>query len=593
MRRLRRGLLLMLALLLAVATSSCVSLPRGGPVHAKTVADNGEGETLVDYTPAGPRAGSAPVPLVDNWLTSMTATPLNTYVAREFLTAASSTHWVPERGTVVYGTQELLPRPGGVVVLRLHDVVELDDRGAWRGDPTAGRGRDYDLKLVREDGQWRISHPPDRLLIPRAHLDSQYQQYLLYFANTSSQILVPEPVYVPRGRQAPTLLVTGLLKGPERNLGGVERTFLPPGTSLDGISVPVTHNGTAEVPLSDEVLDANNDELKLVFAQLAWTLSQVPGVQRLRVTVSGTPIDLKGTEDKVAVSDFSELDPSLAWASASLYGVRDRRVVLDSSTGEQQTSGPFGVLPLAPRWIAVDPLAQHVAGVSTDGRKVVVADRDGVSGRVATLADTSTVYEDGTQLLRPAYDLYGQLWIVDRTRSGARLTVVRSGVGRSLDAPGLTGARVSRFLLSRDGTRLVTEVSRAGRDQLYVARVRRDGSGRVLSISRARRLVMEGAPNHVRDIAWRTPTALAVLAAPSGGVSEVLLVKVDGSTDAADLSTDAALFRGRAVRLVTSPSTGAPLFLETSAGRLYVLSGRGQWKTSSIKPGLRSPTFVG
>lgn len=593
MRPARRILLLLVALLLVVATSSCVSLPHEGPVRAKSVADNGEGETLVDYTPAGPRAGSSPVPLVDNWLTSMTATPLNTYVAREFLTAASSTRWVPERGTVVYGSQELVMRRGGVVMLRLRGVVELDDRGAWRGDPTAGRGHDYLLRVVRQDGEWRISNPPDRLLIPRAHLQSQYQQYLLYFLNTSAQILVPEPVYVPRGRQAPTLLVAGLLKGPERHLGGVEQTFLPPGTALDGISVPVSRNGTAEVPLSDEVLDAGNDELRLVFAQLAWTLSQVPGVRRLRITVSGTPIDLKGAQDEVSVTDFSDLDPSLAWASAALYGVRDRRVVTESSSGEEQTSGPFGVLPLAPRWIAVDPLAQHVAGVSADGRTVIVANRDGVAGRVATLAETRTVYEGGTDVLRPAYDLYGQLWVVDRTRVGARWSVVRSGVSRSLEAPGLTGATVSRFLLSRDGTRLVAEVTRGGKDLLYVARVRRDGAGRVLSVSRARRLVMEGAPDRIRDIAWRTPAALAVLAAPSGGTSEVLLVNVDGSSDAADLSSDAALFRGRAERLVTSPSAGAFLYLETSAGRLYVLSSRGQWKSSSVKPGLRAPTFVG
>jgi hypothetical protein len=583
----------MVALLLAVATSSCVSLPSDGPVRAKSVADNGEGETLVDYTPAGPKAGSAPVPLVDNWLTSMTATPMDTRVARKFLTSTSRTRWVPEQGTVVYGSQELLPRPGGVVILRLRDVVELDERGAWRGDPTAGRGHDYVLKLAREEGQWRISHPPDRLLIPRAHLDSQYHQYLLYFANTSAQVLVPEPVYVPRGRQAPTLLVSGLLKGPERNLAGVERTFVPRGTSLDGTSVPVTRAGTAEVRLSDEVLDAGNDELKLVFAQLAWTLGQVPGVQRLRVTVDGRPIDLKGTGDEAAVSDFSELDPSLAWASASLYGVRDRRVVTDNSTGEQPITGAFGVLPLAPRWIAVDPLAQHVAGVSPDGRRVTVANRDAVSGHVATSADTRTVYQGGTQLLRPAYDLYGQLWLVDRTRAGARLSVVRGTASRTLDAPGLTGAPVSRFLMSRDGTRLVTEVSGAGSDQLYVARVRRDGSGRVLSVTRARRLVMAGAPDRIRDIAWRTPTAVAVLAAPSGGASEVLLVNVDGSSDATDLSTDAAVFRGRAVRLVTSPSAGTPLYLETSTGRLYVLSSRGQWKRSSIRPGLGSPTFVG
>jgi hypothetical protein len=496
---------------------------------------------------------------------------------------------VPERGTVVYGSQELVSRPHGVVMLRLRDVVELDDRGAWRGDPTAGAGHDYLLRLVREGGQWRINHPPDRLLIPREHFESQYQQHSLYFVNKSAQVLVPEPVYVPRGRQAPTLLVAGLLKGPEGDLEGVERTFVPRGTALDGISVPVTRFGTAEVPLSDEVLDADNDQLKLVFAQLAWTLAQVPGVQRLKVTVSGTPIELPGGSDNVRIDDFSELDPSLAWASAALYGVRDRRVVSYASQGETRTTGPFGVLPLAPRWISVDPLTQHIAGVTPDGHKVLEANLDGVSGRPAGLPDTRTVYTTGTQVLRPSYDLAGQLWLVDRSRAGARLSVVRSGVSRTLTAPGVTGASVSRFLVSRDGTRLVSEVRRDGRDGLFVSRLRRDAQGRVLSVSAAHRLAIDGAP----DIAWRSPTVVAVLAAPSGGGSEVLLVKVDGSSDAADLGVDATPFRGRAVRMVTAPSSGAPLYVETSAGGLYALSSHGVWKRSSIRAGLGAPTFVG
>lgn len=589
----RRAVLLLVGLVLVVATSGCVSLPDDGPVQARSVVDNGEGETLVDYIPAGPKTGSAPVPLVDNWLTSMTATPRNTRVARQFLTASSSTSWVPEKGTVVYGSQDLVTRRGGVVMLRLRDVVELDGRGAWRGDPTAGKGHDYRLRLVREDGQWRIGHPPDRLLIPRAHLDTKYQQLALYFANRSAQVLVPEPVYVPRGRQAPTLLVAGLLKGPESHLGGVEQTFFPSGTTLDGLSVPVTPDGTAEVPLSDEILDADDDELRLVFAQLAWTLGQVPGVQRLRVTVRGTPVDMPGSSEDVGVRDFSEFDPSIGWASAGLYGVRDRRVVTYASDGEERTSGAFGVLPLQPRWIAVDPQAQHVAGVSADGRMVLEASRDGVDGLAQGLSDARTVYADGTDVLRPAYDLYGQLWIVDRTRSGARLSVVRSGVVRTLRAPGLTGIRVERFLVSRDGTRLVTERRRGGRDELSVARIHRDAKGRVLGVARARRLVTDGAPARIHDIAWRTPTMLAVLAAPSADTSVVLLVKIDGSSDATDLGRDAAPFRGRAVRVVTSPAPGTPLYVATSTGRLHVLSSRGLWKSSRIKPGLAAPTFVG
>ncbi len=577
--------------------AGCTGLPADGPVQTRSVADGGEGEALIDYTPPGPRAGSAPVPLVDSWLTAMTATPLSSIVAREFLTADSSRSWVPERGTVVYGSQQLVPRRGGVVTLRLRDVVELDDRGAWRGDPTAGRGRDITLRMVRESGQWRISRPPNRLLIPRSQLDSQYQQLSLYFFDRSAKVLVPEPVYVPRGAQAPTLLLAALLKGPAGRLREVERTFFPEDSAVDGISVPVSRTGTAEVPLSDQVLDADDRELTMMFAQLAWTLGQVPGVQRLRVTVAGSPVELPGPREDVGVGEFSEFDPSVAWASTDLFGVRDRRVVTFRTGDEQRVSGPFGALALAPRWIAVDPLAQHVAGVTADGSTVLDSDRDGQPGRPARASDLRTVYSRGTDVLRPVFDLYGQLWVVDRTLAGARLSVVTGAstepVTARVSAPGLAGADVSRFLLSRDGTRVVAAVRQGGRDGLLVSRVRRDAKGRVLGMLAARRLRVDGAPAVIRDVAWRTPTDLAVLVSPAPGVSDVLLATIDGSSAATGIVANAARFRGPAVRLVTSPSRGAPLYLATSTGRLYALSSRGRWNDSDIAPGLGAATFVG
>ena len=137
-------------------------------------------------------------------------------------------------------------------------------------------------------------------------------------------MLVPEPVYVPRGLQAPTLLVAALLKGPAPALAGVEGTFVPRGTRLDGISVPVSRDNTAEVPLSDQVLDLDDNQLNLLFAQLSWTLGQIAGVERMRVTVGGTPVDLPGARVDVGVNQWSEFDPALAWASTSLFGTRDR-----------------------------------------------------------------------------------------------------------------------------------------------------------------------------------------------------------------------------------------------------------------------------
>ncbi|MGN6574106.1 MAG: hypothetical protein ACTHKG_00325, partial [Nocardioides sp.] len=199
------------ALLLGLALlAGCAGLPSSGPVRSEPAGQQVEDEAPVDFTPGGPRAGAAPIEIVRGFLVAMTATPLNTSVARRFLTAEASSRWVPERGTVVY-TEETRTAQGDDVNLELKDTVRLDRRGAWLG----GRGdASYHLKLVRVDGQWRITDPPNRLIIPASHFESRFTQAFLYFFDKSGEVLVPEPVYVPTGAQATTSLITGLLGGP-------------------------------------------------------------------------------------------------------------------------------------------------------------------------------------------------------------------------------------------------------------------------------------------------------------------------------------------------------------------------------------------
>lgn len=585
----------LLALVLSLAAGSlggCVSLPDQGTVRSVAVTDPGDGETLVDYTPPGPERGDGRAALVDGFLTAMTATPLSTRVARQFLAAPAARSWDPERGTVSYGSQQLVRGPGNRVTLQLRGVVELDGRGAWLGDPTRGRGHDYSLQLVRRDGQWRISNPPDRLLVPRAHFTSQYQQFQLYFFDESARVLVPEPVFVPRGRQAPTLLAAALLKGPEPDLRDVVQTLLPARTGLDGLSVPVSRSGTAEVPLGRAVLDLGADRRRRVFAQLAWTLGQLPGVERVEITVDGSPVSPGGgSRDDVGVDDWSEFDPAVVWAATDPYGLRDGRVVTLRGGREEQVSGPLGGLSFGLRSVAVDLLAQRIAGVRADGRSVVESDRDGVPGKQPTSADVRTVY-DGSDVLRPSYDLYGQLWVVDRTVSGARLSVIgKEASPQEVSAPGLTGRRVQRFVLSRDGTRLVTEVSSSGRDELFVARVRRDDTGRVLGVGAARRLSIAAPGGRIEDVAWRGPAALAVLVRPTPQTSRLLAVELDGSSDR-EQDLDVDLFAGRAVRLVSSASR-APLLVGSADGRFYALSQGAHWDRVPIKAGLRALTYPG
>ena len=70
----------------------------------------------------------------------------------------------------------------------------------------------------------------------------------------------------------------------------------------------VTENGVAEVPLSREVLQAPPSELSRAVDQLAWTLRQVPGIERVRITVGGTPVPLPGGGIDAPVTSGAEFD---------------------------------------------------------------------------------------------------------------------------------------------------------------------------------------------------------------------------------------------------------------------------------------------
>lgn len=589
----RRWTLLLLAMALAVALAGCVSLPEGGAVQSGPSPDQGSpSDAPFDYTPSGPGQGAGPAEIVDGFLQAMTATPVSISVASRFLTDSAVLGWVPDTGTVVYGS-ETSALTGRFVTVNLGETLQLGSRGEWLGNTSGGRDLHYRIELVRENGQWRINNPPNALIVPHSHFESRFQQYFLYFFDKSAQILVPEPVYLPRGEQAPTRLLQGLLRGPDQDLLGTERTFIPANTGLE-ISVPVQRDGTAEVPLSDEILDLGDDDLDLALAQLAQTLKQVSGIQRMRITVDGSPMDIPGRGTEQDLAAWAEFDPAVNWASQELFGIRQGRVVNLLGDRERAISGLFGSESYGLRSIAVDLPAQQVAGVSASGTRVVVAPRTRESGEAPTASSAKLLYSKGTDLLKPSWDLYGQLWLLDRGRKGAVLTVLRNGVARELDAPHLSGENVTAFVLSPDGTRLVAVIDGPDFDRLVVSRVVRKDDGTVRRVAPATGLPVGGIRVHeIRDLAWRTPGSLALLAGPMPGLSQVIIALIDGSSALGDVATNAEIFRDEASRIVTAPSAGSSLFVGTTKGQLFQLAANGRWTGTSVKGGLASPTYVG
>ncbi len=587
-----RALVLLLTLL-TLALAGCVSLPDSGGVESEGRPDQeSQSDPPIDYTPSGPRPGASPVGIVSGFLDAMTATPVTNQYALTFLTEAAQSSWVPENGTIVYGS-ETPGASGRLVTIELTDTIQLDRRGEWLGNTSGGRDVSYELELVQEDGEWRINNPPDFMIVPQSHFESRYQQYFLYFFDKSAQVLVPEPVYLPRGEQAATMLVRGLLLGAHRSLLGAERTFLPAGTELE-ISAPVQADGTVDVPLSDEILDLDDEDLDRAMGQLAWTLSQVPGVERMRITVDGSPLDVPTRGLVQEVRAWPEYDPSVNWASQELFGIRDGHVVNLVGDQERRIAGLFGSKDYGLRSIAVDLPAEQVAGIGGAGTTVLVAPRTRETGEVPTEDSVDVIYDGGSDLLKPAWDLYGQVWLVDRTRAGAAVSVVSEGTVTGLTVPGISGEKIKAFVVSRDGTRLVTVVDGARFDRLRIARIMRNDQGGVRRVAPAVDLPVGAIQvNEIRDIAWRTPGSVALLTGPVPGLSQVIVALVDGSSALGDVATNAELFRDEARRIVTSPSPGSSLYVGTKNGQLFQLASNGRWTGTSIKGGLRSPTFVG
>lgn len=584
-----RGIGLLLAVLALLG--GCVSLPQTGGVRTEPgqgTVDGGAGS--FDYTPSGPRPGSPALKIVEDFLLAMQASPQSTAVARKFLTDEGRAGWFPEKTTLVHGSK-LVTGSDRSFEVHLEQTVQLDSRGTWLGRVGGARGVDYRLELVRERGEWRITNPPDALIIPRTHFESRYQQYFVYYFDPSGEVLIPQPTYLPHGEQAATLLVRRLLEGPDPRLEGVLRSYIPGGTEYV-LSVPVSLEGVAEVTLNEQLLKLSEEGREMALAQLAWTLRQVTGVDAMQVTVDGAPLDIPGAGSPLSVTSWSEFDPAVRWASQELFGIRDGEAIALSASGDEVT-GEFGAREYVLRDVAAELTAEHVAGVTEDGTTVVLAPRGQPGTQPPPPGQTEVVYE-GTDVLRPAWDVFEDLWLVDRTRAGAVVSVVADGEAAAVEAPGLTGQEVTGFVVSRDGSRLVAAVRGRSGDRLLVARVARTTNGQVRGLTRAVELpLIQGGVDEIRDLAWRSPGGLLVLTGPTPESSQVQLALVDGSTAVSDVDSTAEILRRRAVRLVASPAEDTPIYLGTEQGDLVELGTDGQWTEARVGGPLLAPGYAG
>jgi hypothetical protein len=570
-----RTLLVLLAVLVA-ALSGCTTLPETGAIH-RQAADRPDRPQDAPYvSPPGPGLDDSPSAIVSGFLVAMTANPLTTSVARRYLSERAQASWKPNRGTIVYEAFSVVTTSTGAKV-RLADTSRLDARGGWRGG-SPGRSETLDISLVSEKGQWRIDNPVNALVVPTSFFDRSFARFNLYFYDQTGRVLLPDPVFIPRGEQTATNLVRGLLAGPGGTIADVARSALPSRTDLD-LSVVVTESGVAEVPLSREVLRASPTELSRVVDQLAWTLRQVPGIERVRITVAGAPVPLPSGRLDAPVTSGPEYDAG-GTTDAQLWGLRGGRVVnLSPDATEPAPNGALGRPGYSMRSFAVSESPQRIAAVSGNGKSVFVASAEAGSGASPVLRPVA----NGTDLLRPSYDMFGDLWLVDRTRKGARVLVVSAGRVRRLRVPGVTGTNVTAFSIARDGSRLAVAYAGTPAPAVRVVDILRTDEGIVSGPGQAH-VFASGVADAARivDLGWRDPATLAVLSRPTAETSQVGFISADGSPTPPGLVAP-SIFREATQAMVVVPDGRLPLLLITPDQRLYTLSANGNWPRTSSK----------
>jgi len=203
--------------------------------------------------------------------------------------------------------------------------------------------------------------------------------------------------------------------------------------------------------------------------------------------------------------------------------------------------------------------------------------------------------QSGTGLLRPAWDFAKRLWEVQNGVDGASVGYVAGGDRHAVRVRGVTGETVRRFLVSRDGSRLVAVVRGTNRDRIVVSRIRYDADGNVTGTSRAGPISWKSrGTKRIRDVGWTSPTTIAVLDQLSQEQAEVRILNVDGSTRPSRVSPIG--IRGDVPYLATS-SAGqqTPYAVQTSRSSglaLVDISPAESNRTLTID-GLRHVTYAG
>ncbi|MGY1619647.1 LpqB family beta-propeller domain-containing protein [Geodermatophilus sp. SYSU D00691] len=549
----RRRLGLLAAAVLAAA--GCSTVPTSSPTVQITQPPDRPVE-MVGIEPLSPEPGATPEEVVSGFIDAAASTTRGHPVAREHLTGEAAETWSDETGiTIISQDYSAVTTEVGTIRVTADLVGTVDPRGVFTIGDQEPFTREFTLQQVEEE--WRITDPPDGLLMLEPDFVRLYDELPVYFLDPTGQRLVPDPRYLIAGEAQPTTLVNRLLEGPSAALNAGVRNPLA-GAELRGA---VTVSGqTITVDLTN-LSPEPSPQLEEVCAQLVWSLEPL-SARDVRILVDGEP--LEGIPLVQTVDDWARFDPGGVAVDATghylsggaLYTVNGRQAPGPAGTGA------YGLTSAA---VSADPRTGELvsmAGVApAGGGQTLLAGAYG--------GDLAPVVTAGTLSVPTVAATRAEFWAV---RDGeAVVRVPAQGPPQAVSTPTLPGlGRTTVLQLSPDGVRAAVVVDGPEGPSLYVGTVVRSDNGAV-ALPDLRQIAP--ALTQVVDVAWRDAGSLIVLAGDAGEDQvEPYTVGVDGW--GLDRVGTAGL-PSQPTAVAAAPSR-APLV--SAGGTIWQLSG-GTWST--------------
>jgi hypothetical protein len=528
--------------LILLSLTGCAALPVSGPVRiGPDLTPNVDVESFY-YSPSGPTEGASQAEILNGFLAAGTG-PQNDYaVAREFLSESIRASWNPN-------LEVLVQRQSPQVVIGDDDRAQLtvdvsakiDADGKYETMP-AGTSRILEYEFIQEGDQWRLSVAPDATVLIRPVFEVVFRDYAIYFVDRQKRFLVPEVRWFPATAATGTKLANALLRGPSSWLRPAVISAIPGGTrlSIDAVTV---EDGVALVDLTARALVASRADRSLIKAQLEATLSQLPNVQNVAISIERSSQEITEPVGQLRLAGSRSL---------VVLGESGLEVVGGGEVDPLASGASFFELNPSSE-IAISRQSSWLAALTPAG---VIRTSSIDPGVAAELVDSRT------GIVGIEFDPQEYLWSIGRGRGSEILVTDSSGNRYQVVAPGLAGEIVRSFSISPEGSRIVVVVAGQERNRVLVSGIVRDISGTPIELTTPIEIGSDvSAPSNAN---WVDMTSVAVINS-SPDFTNAVLVSVGGTSRIISAQPDA--------RFIVAAGPASQLYLLGTSGELYRFTG--------------------